>query len=177
MNHSYCEAQLTDNWLQHLLSMSPSLRKSPPPKIDPFKTPPSQSYLDPKSRSAGIPFTDSLKRLARREKATPTDEEASPSIKITISGPSSYVPNIGSGWSPNEYLTLHNAKPIENPLIEHPAIGPQQFKIYESRRQGDDEEDTSMTISHKLKQLDRHHGYKTPHKLRNARSPPAIPRE
>lgn len=153
--------------------MSPSLRKSPPPKIDPFKTPPSQSSLNPKNRSAGIPFTDSLKRLARRAKATPTDEEASPSAKITISGPSSYVPNIGSGWSPNEYLTLHNAKPIENPLIEHPAIGPQQFKV-DAGRERDDEEDNSMTISHKLKQLDRHHGYETPGKLRNAGSPPAI---
>src|SRR5436305_8679271 len=107
--------------------MSPSLRRSPPREIDPFKITLSQSSLKPTSRRAGISFSDSLKNLTRRAKARPTDEEASPSIKITISGPSRYVPDIGSGWSPNDYLTLHNVTPIENPLIEHPAIGPQQF--------------------------------------------------
>jgi hypothetical protein len=107
--------------------MSPSLRRSPPREIDTFKATPSQSSLKPTSRSAGISFTDSLKKLTRRAKAAPTDEEASPSVKITISGPSRYVPDIGSGWSPDDYLTLHNVTPIDNPLIEHPAIGPQQF--------------------------------------------------
>jgi hypothetical protein len=107
--------------------MSPSLRRSPPREIDTFEATPSQSSLKPTSRSAGISFTDSLKKLTRRAKATPTDEEASPSVKITISGPSRYVPDIGSGWSPDDYLTLHNVTPIDNPLIEHPAIGPQQF--------------------------------------------------
>jgi hypothetical protein len=157
--------------MQNLLSASPSLR------IDPSKTPLSHSSLNAKPRIAGIPFVDSLKRLARRAKANPTDEEASSAIKVTISGPSSYVPNIGSGWSPNEYLTLHNAKPVENPLIEHPAIGPRQFKTDRGRKKEDYEEDTSMMISHKLKQLDRHRGYGTPHKVRNATSPSAIPAE
>src|SRR4051794_3232161 len=107
--------------------MSPSLRRSPPREIDPFKTTPLQSSLKPTSRWTGRSFTDSLKKLTRRAKARPTDEEASPSIKINIPGPSRYVPDIGSGWSPDDYLTLHNVTPIENPLIEHPAIGPQQF--------------------------------------------------
>jgi hypothetical protein len=151
--------------------MSPSLKKSPPHKVDPFETPTPQSSLNPRIGSAGTSFTESLKKFTRRAKATPTDEEASPSIKITISGPSSYVPNIGSGWSPNEYLTLHNAKPIENPLIEHPAIGPQQFRKDEDRQEEDDHgKDTSMMISHKMRQLDSHYGYKTPRKVRNARS-------
>jgi hypothetical protein len=101
--------------------------------------------LNAKNRSAGLSFADSLRRLARRAKATPTDEEATPSLKMTISGPSSYVPHIGSGWSPSEYLTLHNAKPITNPLIEHPKIGPEKFKIG-GRKEKDDAEDTSIMI-------------------------------
>jgi hypothetical protein len=141
--------------------MSPSLRRSPPREIDPFKTTPSQSALKPTSRCAGTSFTDSLKKLSRRAKARPTDEEASPSIKITISGPSRYVPDIGSGWSPNDYLTLHNVTPIENPLIEHPAIGPQQFGKDVNCHAKKDEEDTSMIISHKMRQLGRNHGYET----------------
>jgi hypothetical protein len=155
--------------------MSPSLRRSPLREIDPFKTTPSQSSLKPTTRSAGISFTDSLKKLTGRAKTTPTDEEASPSIKITISGPSSYVTNTGSGWSPNDYLTLHNVTPIENPLIEHPAIGPQQFGKGVNRHTENDEEDTSMIVSHKMRQLDRNHGYKTRCKVRSAGSPPAIP--
>lgn len=154
--------------------MSPSLRKSPPREIDTFKATPSQSSLKPTPRSAGISFTDSLKKLTRRAKATPTDEEASPSVKITISGPSRYVPDIGSGWSPNDYLTLHNVTPIDNPLIEHPAIGPQQLEKDVSRHAENDDEDTSMTVSHKMRH-DRNRGYKTRCKVGSAGSPPAIP--
>ena len=157
--------------------MSPSLGKSPPPNVDLFKTPSSQSSLNDKSRSARISLSDSFKRLTRRAKATLADEEASPSFKTTISGPSSYVPYIGSGWSPNEYLTLHNAKPIQNPLIQHPAIGPQQFQNNDDSQEGDSKEDSSMMISHRLRQLDRHHGYRTPRKVGDQRSPPAIPGE
>jgi hypothetical protein len=152
--------------------MSLALSESPPPQIGAFKTSPSKYSLNAKNWSAGLPFTDSLKRLARRAKVTPTDKEASPSITMTISGPSSYVPTLGSGWSPNEYLTLHNAKPITNPLIEHPNIGPERFKIEEGRKEEDDGEDTSMMISHKLRQLDRIHGYESPRKGRNTRSSP-----
>jgi hypothetical protein len=151
--------------MQNLLSIAPSL------SIDPSKTPASQSSLNARTISAEIPFVNSLKRLARRAKAAPADVEASSTIKITISGPSSYVPNIGSGWSPNEYLTLHNAKPVENPLIEHPAIGPQQFKTDRGSKKEDYEEDNLMMISHELKQLDRRRGYRTPHKEHNATSP------
>ena len=135
--------------------MSPSLRRSPPREIDTFKATPSQSSLKPTSRSAGISFTDSLKKLTRRAKATPTDEEASPSVKITISGPSRYVPDIGSGWSPDDYLTLHNVTPIDNPLIEHPAIGPQQFGKDVNHHAENDEKDTSIIIGHKIRQLDK----------------------
>jgi hypothetical protein len=131
--------------MQNSLPIFPSLTKSPPPRINALETPPSKSSLNAKNRSAGLPFTDSLRRLARRAKAAPTDEEASASIKMTISGPSSYVPNIGSGWSPNEYLTLHNAKPITNALIEHPKIGAENFKIG-GRKEKDDAEDTSIMI-------------------------------
>jgi hypothetical protein len=119
-----------------------------------------------------VSFSESLKKLTRKAKATPTDEEASPSTKLSISGPSSYIPNIGSGWSPNEYLTLHNAIPIEKPLIEHPAIGSQHFKGGEGHQVEDEDDDTSMMISHKLRELDRHYGYRT---ARNARSSPVIP--
>ena len=156
------------------MSISPSLRRSPPREIDPFQTTRSQSSLKATTRCASISFTDSLKKLSRRAKATPTDEEASPSIKITISGPSRYVPDIGSGWSPNDYLTLHNVTPIENPLIEHPAISPQQFGGDVNRHAENDEEDTSMIISHKKRQCDRNHGYKTRRKVRSAESPPAM---
>jgi hypothetical protein len=155
------------------LSTSPSFRRSPPREIDPFKTTRSQSSLNATTRYAGISFTDSLKKLTRRAKATPADAEASPSIKITISGPSRYVPDIGSGWSPNDYLTLHNVTPIENPLIEHPAIGPQQFGKDVNRHAENDEEDSSMTISHKMRQLDKNHGHKTRCKVRSTGKPPS----
>ena len=157
--------------MQNSLPMSPLLRKSPPTRISAFKTPPSKDSLNAENRSAGLLFTNSLRRLATRAKASPTDEEASPSIKVTISGPSSYVPTVGSGWSPNEYLTLHNAKPITNPLIEHPEIGPKKFEV-EGGHKEKEEEYTSVMISHKLRQLDRLHGYKLPCKGRNTTSSP-----
>ena len=160
--------------MQDSVPMSSPLRKSPPTRIGAFKTPPSKGSLNAENQKAGRLFTNSLKRLVKRAKATPTDEEASPSIKVTISGPSSYVPTIGSGWSPNEYLTLHNAKPITNPLIEHPKIGPKKFEVQGGHKE-DDGEDTSITISHKLRQLDRLHGYKLPCKGRNTTSSPPTP--
>lgn len=163
--------------VQGLLSMSPSLSKSPPPKADLSKTPPPRASWNDKSRSEGISLTDSLKRLTRRPKARPTDEEASPSIKTTISGPSSYVPHVGSGWSPNEYLTLHNTITIQNPLIEHPAVGAQQFYNSHDTLEADDKEDNSTMISHKLRQLDLHGDYRTPRKVRDPRNPLAIPGE
>jgi hypothetical protein len=137
------------------LSISPSLTRSPPREIDPFKATRSQSSLKATTRCAGISFTDSLRKLTGRAKATSTDEEASPSIKATISGPSRYVPDIGSGWSPHDYLTLHNVTPIENPLIEHPAIGPQQFGKDVNHHAENDEKDTSIIIGHKIRQLDK----------------------
>jgi hypothetical protein len=147
--------------------MSPSLTRSLPRETDPFKA----TSLKPTPRNAGISFTDWLKKLTRRAKATPTDEEASPSVKITISGPSRYVPDIGSGWSPNDYLTLHNVTPIDNPLIEHPAIGPQQFGKDVNCHVENDEEDTSMIVSHKMRQLDRNRDYKTRCKVRSSGGP------